>query len=280
MYTVSSPDKSAANIFGLLSDDRAYDSPAPVVYRNLMARAGMAGSYTAFKVDPGKLEAAVQGLGALNIIAANIGVPYQEEIIPHLFALSEGAKIIGAVNTIFRHGLYYKGYNTNALGLMDALHAVGFHTGASKSALVLGAGGAARAAVFLFHWLGIPAITVAARRLDQAKKLAAHLGGAQPVSFADLADRPVAGQIVVNATSSAGCVPELSAFVKGLVCRECCIVVNFNAADSQGNIWQELAERLEVPYMGGLPILGHQARHALALWTGVRIPPEAVQEIL
>ena len=66
--------------------------------------------------------------------------------------LSEGANIIGAVNTIVRNGDTLKGYNTNAIGIMDALTESGFEA-EGKSALIFGTGGAAMAAAFIFNWL-------------------------------------------------------------------------------------------------------------------------------
>ncbi|MBN2231746.1 MAG: hypothetical protein JW781_02850 [Deltaproteobacteria bacterium] len=281
MYTVGAPDKNGANIFALLGDERATESPAPAVYHQLLDLAGLTGSYTAFPVIPGNLEAVIHGLGALNIRAANIDVPLQETIIPHLFALSEGAKIIGSVNAILRHGLYYKGYNTNALGLMDALQGVGCNAGSCKSVLVFGAGGAARAAVFLFRWLGVPDVTIAARRLEQAQEVANHLGGAKPVSLDSLAGQSLSAQVIINATPVSVGEENHEAIidlVRSLDFRDRGIVVDFNAA-VRDSAWQELAGRLGVPFMRGETILVHQARHTLALWCGVQLPPETEKKI-
>ncbi|NIA19179.1 MAG: hypothetical protein GWP07_01935 [Xanthomonadaceae bacterium] len=278
MYTVTGVNKNAAKVFGFLSDARALTSKAPALYRVLMELAGLSGTYTAFMVDSGDLEAAVQGLGALNITGANIGVPYQEQIIPHIFALSEGAKIVGAVNTIVRHGLYYKGYNTNALGLMDALGADGFKTAACKSALVVGTGGAARAAVFVFNWLGIPSMVVTGRQLKNAKKIVTHIGGGQPNLLTSLADQPITANIVVNATtvSHVDEAPDLATLIHRINLCDCQMVVDFNY-DKQPNIWHELADRQGVKFMDGLPILGHQAKHMLALfWPGLKISAATV----
>jgi len=278
LYTVTGANKNAPKVFGFLSDVRALSSKAPALYRVLMELAGLSGTYTAFMVESGALEAAVQGLGALNMSGANIGVPYQEQIIPHLFALSEGAKIVGAVNTIVRHGLYYKGYNTNALGLMDALGAVNFKTAACKSALVVGTGGAARAAVFVLNWLGIPSMVVTGRQLKNAQKIVAHIGGGQPNLLASLADQPITANIVINATSvsHADEAPDLATLIHQINLCDCQMVVDFNY-DKEPNMWRDLAGRQGVTFMDGLSILGHQAKHMLALfWPGLKISPEMV----
>jgi shikimate dehydrogenase len=74
-----------------------------------------------FKVSPNDVGQALQSLRILNIAGANVTVPYKETVIPHMDILSEGANIIGAINTIVRNGAELKGYNTNAIGFMDAL---------------------------------------------------------------------------------------------------------------------------------------------------------------
>ncbi|MEA2108286.1 MAG: hypothetical protein U9P07_02540 [Pseudomonadota bacterium] len=278
MYTVTAASKHPVKVFAFLSDERVFTSKAPAVYRALMELVGISGTYTAFMVEPEDLEAAVQGLGVLHIAGANIGIPYQEQIIPHLFALSEGAKIIGAVNTVVRHGRYYKGFNTNALGLIDALGAAGFKTAACKSALVVGTGGAARAAVFVLNWLGIPSMVVTGRQLKNAQKIVAHIGGGQPGLLASLADQPITANIVINATSvsHADEAPDLATLIKQVDLCDGQMVVDFNY-DKQPNIWRELADRQGLMFMDGLSILGHQATHALALfWPGLKISPAMV----
>ena len=82
-----------------------------------------------FKVAPEHLGQAIQGLRILNIAGANVTVPYKESVMAYLDAFSEGATMIGAINTIVRHGDLLKGYNTNAIGFMDALKEVEFRCG-------------------------------------------------------------------------------------------------------------------------------------------------------
>ena len=67
-----------------------------------------------------------RALRVLHIAGANVTAPFKEAILPHLDALSEGARIIGAVNTIVRDNGRLKGYNTNAIGIMDALGSAAF----------------------------------------------------------------------------------------------------------------------------------------------------------
>jgi shikimate dehydrogenase len=86
----------------------------------------MQGVYVPFKVEPENLGRALQSLKVLNIAGANVTVPYKEKVLPFLDVLSEGANIIGAINTIVCNDGTLKGYNTNAIGFMDGLPALAF----------------------------------------------------------------------------------------------------------------------------------------------------------
>ena len=88
----------------------------------------------------------------LNVAGANVTTPYKEAMIPYLDELSEGATIIGSINTIVRKGNKLKGYNTNAIGFMDALKDAGLDARRQISPC-FGTGGAARAVVFILNWV-------------------------------------------------------------------------------------------------------------------------------
>ena len=139
-------------VFCILGDKRTFRSKSPIMFNTVLKRIGMNGIYVPFSVEPEQIGKAVQSLKVLNIAGANVTVPYKESIIPHMDILSEGANIIGAINTIVFDGDTIKGYNTNAIGFMDALNEINFDV-AGKSALVFGTGGAAKAVVFILNWL-------------------------------------------------------------------------------------------------------------------------------
>lgn len=75
------------------------------MFSAILNRVGIKGTYVPFMVEPDQLGHAVQSLKVLNIAGANVTVPYKEKVMPHLDAISEGATIIGAVNTIVRNGI-------------------------------------------------------------------------------------------------------------------------------------------------------------------------------
>jgi len=127
-------------VFCIISDERAHRLKSPAIFTTVLKDMGIKGSYVPFQVAPDDVGQALQSLRILNIAGANVTVPYKEAVIPHLDILSEGANIIGAINTIVRNGNELKGYNTNAIGFMDALNEVEFDA-EGASALVFGTGG-------------------------------------------------------------------------------------------------------------------------------------------
>jgi shikimate dehydrogenase len=260
-------------VFCILSDERVQVSKSPAMFSRVLQRIGMQGVYVPFKVEPENLGQALQSLKILNIAGANITVPYKEKVIPFLDILSEGANIIGAINTIVCSDGTLKGYNTNAIGFMDALNDAGFEV-AGKSALVFGTGGAAKAVVFMLNWLRAASIRVAGRNLAERAGIAERFE-VEECSFDELEDQPVAMDIVINATSvsSPQEAPELKALIQKLQIPGCQLVVDLNYGRNQ-NFWQDMARNKDIRFMDGLPVLAFQARRTLELWTRVQVAPE------
>ena len=258
-------------VFCILSDQRVFRSRSPQMFAHILSRTGINGTYVPFMVDYGNIGKALESLRVLNIAGANITAPFKEKVLPYLDILSEGANIIGAVNTIVCKGHQLKGYNTNAIGVMDALNEVGFEV-AGKRALVIGTGGAARAMVFILNWLRAEAVTIAGRDEERTGGLAEHFG-CRPMSINALAETPLDQEIVVNATSvsSSDECDDLTDIAGGMRNDACQLVFDLNYG-RQNNIWQALADRWKVPFLDGLSALAYQARRTFLLWTGQELP--------
>jgi len=244
------------------------------MFTNILKQQGIKGSYVPFKVAPDQIGQALHSLKILNIAGANITVPYKEAVIPHLDVLSEGANIIGAINTIaINNGGELKGYNTNAIGFMDAMSSVEYDI-ESKSALVIGTGGAARAVVFVLNWMRTKSIIVAGRNKEKTGELASKLGG-EAKSLQTLPDQSLAVDLIINATSVSSIdeAPELAALVQQFDIPNCDMIVDLNY-DRLNNFWQDLAIAKGIRFMDGLTPLAYQARRTFSLWTGLQVPPE------
>jgi len=266
-------------VYCILSDERAFHSRSPAMFSTVLKRQGINAVYVPFAIDPAALGQALEALRVLHIAGANVTAPFKEAIIPHLDVLSEGARIIGAINTIVRDNGHLKGYNTNAIGIMDALGSAGFSV-EDKTALVFGTGGAARTVAFTLTWLRAREVWVAGRNVERARAIAAQFG-ARGVELSLLPDLPLPARIVINATSvsSPEEAAELALLVDGLELRGCELIVDLNYGRRR-NFWQEKAEREGIPFMDGLKALAYQARRTLQLWTGIQVPPDEFLETI
>jgi shikimate dehydrogenase len=215
---------------------------------------------------------ALTSMRVLNIAGANITVPYKECVIPFLDVLSEGAKIIGAINTIAWEGDVLKGYNTNAIGFMDTLEEIEYHV-PGKRALVFGSGGVAKAVAFILNWLRAESVYIAARNENRAREMAERLGG-EAISLEEAASAPLDVDLVINATSvsSQDESPEFAALVERLDLGRCQLMIDLNYGREQ-NIWERKAATADVMFIDGLRTLAYQARRTFALWTGIQVEP-------
>jgi len=260
-------------VFCIISDQRVFRSRSPAIFTRVFGRTGINGAYVPFRVEKDDIGKALESLRVLNIAGANITAPFKEKVLPYLDVLSEGANIIGAVNTIVCKGGQLKGYNTNAIGIMDALNEVNFDI-AGKKALVIGTGGAARAVVFILNWLRAESVVVAGRDNEKTCRLAGHFS-CTPRMLKDLSDIPLNVDLIVNASSisSRDESSELTGIVGSLKSNGCQLVFDLNYGHRE-NIWQSLAEKSGIRFMDGLSTLAYQARRTFLLWTGQEVPQE------
>jgi shikimate dehydrogenase len=166
-------------------------------------------------VPPGQVEAAVRGLAALGFQGANVTVPHKRAVMPALDTLGPSAQALGAVNTLVvgrcaDDTLVVGGYNTDAKGFVGALRQGGFEPEDGGNAVVVGAGGVARAVVFGLLWSGTGEITVLNRTLARAQALVSDLDRrpqdtarlrALPLTPETLVESARAADLLVNATT-------------------------------------------------------------------------------
>ena len=266
-------------VFCILSDERVYSSKSPDVFNRVMKQAGINGSYVPFMVQPDKIGEAMSSLSTLHMAGANVTVPFKEAVIPFMDSVSESATIIGAINTIARNKDKLKGYNTNAIGLMDALEEIQFDP-AGKTALIIGAGGAAKAAAFVLKWLKADKIFVAGRSEARARQVAVRASG-EFLILDELLEQNIPVKILINATtaSSREESKELADISKKLQLPKCELIFDLNYGRAH-NFWQEKAAKNGIMFRDGLLTLIHQAKNSLSLWTGLEIETDAFRKAL
>ena len=144
---------------------------SPAIHNILARETGIDLVYVPFHVEPENVEAAVKGAYALNLLGVNVTVPHKSAVIPYLKEVDPEAAMIGAVNTLVRVPGGYKGYNTDLPGLYRALLSEGIQI-EGEQILLLGAGGAARAAAFLCALKGAQRVYLLNRSLEKAVAVA------------------------------------------------------------------------------------------------------------
>lgn len=141
---------------------------SPHIQNAAFSAAGLDYVYIALPVKPEDLPKAVAGLKSLGFSGVNVTVPHKVSIMPFLDALDRSAQLVGAVNTIVFSGGKATGYNTDMPGFVNSLLAENVAIN-GKRAVLIGAGGAARAVVHGFLENGAAMVTVGAR--DGAKAI-------------------------------------------------------------------------------------------------------------
>jgi shikimate dehydrogenase len=175
-------------------------SLSPRIHRFWLAEHGIDARYQAVVTPPGWLEDTIDAFRTAGWCGFNVTAPHKEAVIPLLDMIDPAAAAIGAVNTVVAVGENkFEGRNTDAPGFLGSLRAMRAIR-VDRPALVLGAGGAARAIVAGLSQAGLPEIRIANRSRARADGLAGAFGAIS----CDWADRAAAATdcgLLVNATS-------------------------------------------------------------------------------
>lgn len=118
---------------------------SPLIHETIASYLGHDLAYVPFLVED-NLQEAIKGAHALHIKGLNVTMPHKQEVMESVIEMDEMAIKVGAVNTLVRMPLGYKGYNTDAMGLRYALRQNGLDY-EGKNVAIIGSGGAAYAAV-------------------------------------------------------------------------------------------------------------------------------------
>ena len=247
-------------------------SLSPVIHHAAFRRLDLDWVYLPFPVEPAHLGDAIKGLRALGAVGANVTMPHKETVIEHLDDLSGDARSITAVNTIQRIGDRLIGHNTDVDGFASFLSDDAGLDVSGLSCLVLGAGGAARAVVCALERSGASAITVSARRSDQADQVVALASPTQRIGWDEAPAQAAGFDVIVNATPLGMNGEELLAEARF---RPGQAVVDL-IYDPPMTPLVERARSEGAAGWGGLGMLVHQAAASLRIWSGQEAPIEAM----
>ena len=250
---------------------------SPGIHNTLSMVLGENLAYVPFHVENGRLEDAIKGAFALNLLGLNVTVPYKSDVIPYLTDIDPLAENIGAVNTLVRTETGYKGYNTDMPGLYRAMCEDGVKVKGEK-VLILGAGGVARAVAMLLLDKGAREAILLNRTVQKAQEVADEVNRIAGRKFAkampmDAYDTLPAGKryLAIQATSVGmypGCdaaVIEDPAFYEKVHTGYDLI---FNPPKTR---FMELVEAQGGKAYNGAKMLLYQGIIAFELWTGCEI---------
>lgn len=268
---------------GLIGNPVAH-TLSPVIHNTLAKKLGHNLVYVPFFVEKGRLSEAVKGAYGLHVLGLNVTVPYKSEVIGCLEEIDALAKKIGAVNTLVRTEGGYKGYNTDISGLYRAMQEEGIEI-TGKKVVLLGAGGAARAAAFLCGEKKAEKLYILNRSEEKAKLLSEEINAAFgannvcPMALADYEKLPEEKMIVIQGTS-VGLYPNTEEAViedEAFYQRTAAAVdLIYKPAETK---FMRLSRKAGAKACNGLKMLLYQGITAYELWNETVVSKEESREI-
>ena len=251
-------------------------SLSPAIHGYWLKRYGVAGDYVTAAVEPKDFEGFLQNLAANRFCGGNVTVPHKMEAHRLCVLRDPAAEAIGAVNTVWLEGGRLAGSNTDASGFLANLdgEAAGWD-GSGGPAVVIGAGGAARAIVWALRQRGFQDIRIVNRTKLRAEELAAAFPPASAHGFDGLGSALQGAHLIVNAsTLGMKGAPPLDIDLSGAA--ERATVCDIVYAPLETELLSQ-ARRKGLRAVDGLGMLLHQAVPGFEIWFGVR--PEVTPEL-
>ena len=261
-------------------------SISPFIHNHAYQLTATNAVYLAWEVAEEEVEQSLQQLRVLDMLGANISMPYKKKVLPYLDQVDESAQLIGSVNTIVQKDGCLTGYNTDGLGFLKSLPKT--FSIKDKKLVLLGAGGAATAIILEAIRQGVAEIHLFVRPESLAKYQAIYSPLSEALSFSivlhDLSSLDqvnammVEADLLINATGLGmdGVslpVPKDFTFPKG------CLVADLAYFPAKTPFLQ-LAEEQELQTVNGLGMLFHQAALAFELMTEKTFPEQEVWQAL
>lgn len=263
---------------------------SPVIHNGMSERMNISSVYVPFQVEKEGLEEAVKGAYELNILGMNVTVPHKNQVMEYLAEVDEDARRIGAVNTLVRaeelHG--YKGYNTDMMGLRRQIQEDGIEL-KGKTVVILGAGGAAKAVVYMCLLENAGKIYLLNRTIHKAECIAKEMNqvfthGTEenkviPLALSDYTVIPESDLVVFQATSI-GLAPnadqvvlEDPAFYRKI---KTGVDLIYNPADTK---FMKLVTKHGGRAYNALKMLLYQGVIAYELWHNIKVPEDVIADI-
>jgi shikimate dehydrogenase len=263
---------AATRVAGVIGDPVRH-SLSPLLHNTAYRELGLDWVYVAFEVPEGATAGALAALRVLGLEGLSVTMPHKTAAAAACDSLSSDAAVLGSVNTVTREpDGRLSGDSTDGPGFLRALRDAG-HDPGGREALVLGAGGAARAVVLALGRAGAR-VTVTARRPDAAAAAAALVGG-DTAPWPDRAAAASAAAIVVHATPiGMGADPAAPLPAEALRPGQVCCDLVYHPLETP---LLAAARARGAEAVDGLGMLVHQAALQVERWTGATAPAGAMR---
>lgn len=259
------------DIYGILAHP-AYHSLSPVMHNAGFKALNIDAEYRFFDIPPEDLEAFISKVRDENIKGLSVSKPHKEAIISLLDVVEDVAKTIGAVNTVINKDGKLNGTNVDWTGVQNAIEEVTEIDG--KNVTILGAGGAARAAIYALKKNNAKEICILNRTVEHAEELAKEF----ECNFGPLGDFSKCNpDIVIQATSAGMNKPEGVEIIPKKLLKPNMIVMEMIYSPLMTKILKD-AKEVGAKIITGDKMLLHQGFAAFELWTDQKAPREVMEK--
>jgi shikimate dehydrogenase len=229
---------------------------------------------------------AIEALRGDDFLGANIAYPYKERVVPMVDRLTEDAQATGAVDTITREGSRLVGHNTDVVGFRAALDELVGRQKMPKNAVIIGAGGGARAAVYVLITAGYQRVIVFNRHLHRAESLVKHFGKTashmelramtwhESVIESELSKT----KVLINASAVAD--PATASPINGELLQPELLVLDLIYWPRDTRLLRDARAAGATETQNGDTMLLHQTAAAFNLWTGMNIDLDVLRQQL
>jgi len=258
-------------IFGIFGDPIEH-SLSPAMQNAALLALGETACYHAFRVSREDLSAAILGAKAMGFSGLNLTIPLKEKALQlDILEPDPLASAIGAVNTISFTKSGMVGYNTDGWGALRALYDAGVEI-RGKMALIIGAGGAARAIAYTLQQEDAE-ISIANRSIKKAQELAAQVD-ACGFGLSDLERLVDKADIIINCTSVGMRMGDPRLLRTGLLKSS---QAAFDIIYNRETEFLQDARAAGAVAVDGVMMLVHQGAKALEIWTGKKAPVQVME---
>ncbi len=270
---MNGPIDGKTRILGVLGESIDYTA-SPAIQNAALDHFKMNYLYLAFSIESKRLGAWIETVRDMNMPGLNVTIPHKETIVKLLDEVSPLAEKLGAVNTVVHREGILRGENTDCFGFEQLLQSLSIRS--PRSALVIGAGGASRAAIHTLSQREEMSIRLTCRKPTRGKRLVSALGVEQSVEVVPWDKRAgIEADLLVNATPL-GQKARDPLPVPPQVVRHAKWIADL-VVRPQGTKLVSLGRSYGAEARDGSTMLVEQGRESFQLWFGKR-PPAAVME--